>query len=225
MTGTPKTKPPKNDEEWARNVETRLNQAEHPVSTRAGNWVLSTDPNTDNLIASYVNGGSVILSAPPEGGLDDPDAVAPAGFPHIKVTRALTQSITSGGGVYIDWDAVARTTGGFGFTAPGRSVTVTQAGIYLITLNVYGTNTASAAINLAAAIIVNDQEAFALIENFYTDAGSVAMSTGVTDTIQLAAGDAVSGQLIVSSTMSIGTSARSGNCVTSLSITRLPIDI
>lgn len=222
MTGTPKYKPPRSNQEWARNTEKRLNQAEHPASSRMGDWVLSTDPSTGNLIASYVNGGSVVLVEPPEGGLD-PDAVTVTGFPHITVARIATQNITISVLTLIIWDTIQRQTS-FLFTAPGTDLVVVQPGQYLATINTYGTNTASAQSSIAAAILVNGS-AFVLSESFYTDTTTVTMTAGCTGILDLAAGDVISGQVIAQGNTTIGTSARGPNAVTSMSLTRLPIDL
>lgn len=222
MTGTAKYKPPRNNQEWARNTEKRLNQTEHPNSSRMGKWVLSTDPATDNLIASYINGGSVVLVAPPEGGLD-PDAVTVTGFPHITVARVAIQAITISTLTLIIWDTIQRQTS-FLFSAPGTDLVVVQAGQYLATINTYGTDTASAQSSIAAAILVNGS-AFVLTENFYTDTTTVTMTAGCTGILDLAAGDVISGQVIAQGNTTIGTSARGLNAVTSMSLTRLPIDL
>lgn len=222
MTGTPNYKPPRNNQEWSRNTEKRLNQAEHPASSRIGAWVLSTDPASGNLIASYVNGGSVVVVEPPEGGLD-PDAVTTPGLPHITVARIAVQNITASVLTLISWDTIQRQTS-FQFTAPGTDLVVVQPGQYLSTINTYGTNTASAQSSIAAAILVNGS-AFVLTENFYTDTTTVTMTAGCTGILDLAAGDVISGQVIAQGNTTIGTSARGLNAVTSMSLTRLPIDL
>lgn len=223
MTGTPKVKPPKNDPEWSRNVEKRLNSTEHPVSTRIGPWCLSADPDTGNLLASYVNGGTVILATPPEGGID-PDAVTPSGMSSIRVTRVANQTLPANTITKITWDTVARATDDWPFTAPGGDLSVPVAGIYLATINVYFADTNAAATSCVGGIQVNGSAPM-LVESFYTDATGVSQGFGCVDTIRLGAGDTVNGFALSTGSYPVGTSPRGANAVTSMSLTRLPIDI
>jgi len=130
VSGTAKVKPPKNDAQWARNTERRLQQAEHPMSARAGNWVLSTNPDTGDLIASNVNGGSIVLAREPEPSDDaNPDLIAATTY-QVTVTRTALQAIASGGNTVI-WDGVLTEIGDGWGTGPGATtVTAPVSGVY-----------------------------------------------------------------------------------------------
>lgn len=130
MSGTANVKPPKNDAEWARNTERRLAQTEHPASARAGNWVFSTNPETGDLIASNVNGGSVIIAKEPAPSEDaNPDTITAASY-QVTMTRTALQSIPSGGTTVI-WDGVLTQIGNGWGTGPGATtVTAPVSGVY-----------------------------------------------------------------------------------------------
>lgn len=130
MSGTANVKPPKNDQEWARNTERRLTQAEHPLSARAGNWVFSTNPDTGDLIASNVNGGSVIIAKEPVPSEDaNPDVITAASY-QVTVTRTALQAIAAGGNTVI-WDGVLTEIGEGWGTGPGATtVTAPVSGVY-----------------------------------------------------------------------------------------------
>src|SRR4051812_13256704 len=86
---------PTDNAEWARATDQRINSLENSTSVRAGDWVLSTSAD-GALIASNVNGGSVILAKKPAGGENDPDAIEDPAVPSVSVALAGTQSIASG---------------------------------------------------------------------------------------------------------------------------------
>lgn len=133
MTGTAKVKPPKDNAEWARNVQSRLDQVEHPASSRVGSWVLSTDPDTGNLIASFVNGGSIILAKAPEAGTNPDDTVTTQPLPRIQLKRIADQGIPVGGQTAVSWDTQIRNVGGWGVTTlPVDTITVPEDGLYLL---------------------------------------------------------------------------------------------
>ncbi|MFG3617482.1 hypothetical protein [Nocardia sp. NPDC047654] len=153
MSGTANVKPPKNDAEWARNTERRLAQTEHPSSARVGNWVLSTHPDTGDLIASNVNGGSLILAEQPEPS-DTPDTVTSPACA-VVVGRSSLQSIPSGG-AYIDWDSTLAEVGGEWGAGSGTvsELTVPQSGLYQIAASIHWQ---TGGITATAAILVDDR--------------------------------------------------------------------
>ncbi|TCN51776.1 hypothetical protein EV641_109167 [Rhodococcus sp. SMB37] len=144
MTGTAKVKPAKDDAEWARNTQRRLEQVEHPASSRIGNWVLSTDSDTGDLIASNVNGGSVVIANEPEDG-GDADVVA-SGWSHLKVSRQNPQTLSAGNHIPIEWDTVDTSTDDWNVATGSSTLVFPDSGIWLMTYNVrYGLNSAVAA--------------------------------------------------------------------------------
>lgn len=56
-----------NDAEWARRVEQRLLDLEHPRSVRLGNWMVSVSQETGNLVADHIPTGrrDVLAAARP----------------------------------------------------------------------------------------------------------------------------------------------------------------
>lgn len=219
MTGTAKVKPPKNNAEWARNTQKRLDQVEHPASARIGSWVLSTDPETGDLIASNVNGGAVTLANPPVGG-EDADTVTSSGLPYIKVERQTVQSDSRGVVIPVIWDTITAMTPEWGFTANSTDVAVPQDGTYLVCYHLafYNpSNVVNKAVLSLDGIAKMAQEAdpsdswycsFYMTETFDLNAGSV-----------IQCGAYVSG----SGTMDFGPSSADTSVFTSLSLTRLPI--
>jgi hypothetical protein len=123
---------PTDNAEWARDTDARLSALENPTSTRVGSWVLSTSAD-GNLIASNVNGGSVVLATPPAGGESDPDAIQGNANPSVAVTRIASFTLPTAGGP-ITFDGVQTVSGGdwtsgkAGFAA----ITVPVAGTYCV---------------------------------------------------------------------------------------------
>lgn len=223
MTGTPDVKPPQNNAQWARNVEKRIGGVEHPTSTRLGDWVLSTDETTGNLIASYNNGGSIILAEPPPGGID-PDAISTSGLPFIRVVRANPQAIVANTSTNINWDTIQKSTSEWQFTAPGTDLVVPRAGYYLCVLNVYTTLATDKAYSMAVGLAV-DGAAFTVAEQYYTDAASATMASGCSDVLRLGAGAVLNAAVLSAGAVSLGISPRGVNAITSLAVMRLPIDL
>lgn len=130
MTGTAKVKSAKTDAELARNFDRRISAAENPSAVRCGDWVFSTS-DSGNLIASYVNGGSVILVTPPPAG-QDPDAVAETQLPFIKVRRTADQSAPQNTLTTVIWDTIDSSSGAWTGDITGFSqLTVPEDGFYL----------------------------------------------------------------------------------------------
>lgn len=222
MTGTADVKPPQNNAQWARNVEKRIGSVEHPTSTRIGAWVLSTDDNTGNLIASNVNGGSVILTEPPPGGVD-PDAISTTGQPYIRCALVNGQAIGLGSLTNIVWDSVQVASSAWQFTAPGTDLVIPTSGVYQVILNVYSVTTAAISSQTAIAININGS-AFVLSEPAVTEN---RMARGCSDMLRLAAGDVITGQILITSGggYTIGVSPRGPNAYTSICLKRLDVDI
>lgn len=217
MTGTAKIKPPRNNPEWARNTEKRLNAAENPTAIRVGEWTLSTQDGTGNLIASHVEGGSVILAAKPAAS-EEPDEVTDTDEqPHIKVERQATQSESRGTAHLVEWDTVAYATGDWGFTPVATDIVIPQDGVYIIIYNLVFLNSSD---------VVN--KAILLIDGVVRDAQEVNYEVGVfnnfylSNTFAMTAGTIVSAAAFVSGsgTFDFGPSSADPTVFTSLSLTR-----
>lgn len=132
MTGTSRIKPPRSDAEFARNTTRRLESVENPESMRAGEWVLSTSED-GSLIASNVNGGSVVLSGPPPPG-EDPDRIVSDVLPELKVRRSTTQRVPGSTVGTVEWDAIDTMTGAWSVLATDTftEVYVPRDGLYLV---------------------------------------------------------------------------------------------
>lgn len=219
MTGTAKVKPPKNNAEWARNTQKRLDQVEHPASARIGAWVLSTDPDSGDLIASNVNGGAVTLANPPVAG-EDADTVTSSGLPYIKVERQTNQSGARGAPVDVIWDTIIAQTPEWGFTANSSAVAIPQDGTYLVCYHLAFLNS-SDVVNKAILTL----DGVAKMAQEVNPSDSWFCSFYMTETFDLNAGSIVTCQAFVSGsgTMDFGASGADPSVFTSLSLTRLPI--
>lgn len=218
MTGTAKVKPAKDDAEWARNTQRRLEQVEHPASSRIGNWVLSTDSDTGDLIASNVNGGSVVIANEPEGD-GDADVVA-SGWSHLKVSRQAVQSVSVGSHVPIEWDTVDSQSDGWSVAAGSSSFVIPESGIWLVIYNLYFTTNTGVTRNGrfwvdGAARISSRSE------------GGSFPTLACTDVLGLSAGSEIYATTWAGSSgvspYQIGPDDSSASSVTSLTLTRLPI--
>lgn len=219
MTGTVSTKPAKNNAEWARNTEKRLNAAENPTAVRAGDWVLSTDTDNGNLIAGYANGGSVIVATAPNAA-DNPDQVTGNVQPFIKVERQANQSGTRGTTSLVLWDSLAFQTDGWGFVPTATDIVVPKSGVYTIKYHLAFLN-ASSALNkgvlLIDAVVRMAQErpgggsyvSHYMAEDFALNAGSI-----------ISCGAYVDG----SGTFDFGSSGADTSVHTSLSLLKLEVD-
>ncbi|WP_280505822.1 hypothetical protein [Nocardia farcinica] len=137
MTGTAEPiREPKNDAEWARSTQRRIESAENPTSVRAGEWVFSTSTE-GHLIASHVAGGSVIIARKPSGGENDPDAITDNAWPAVTATRTAAQTITGSGGVVM-FDGVSSEVGDWtaGMTL-FDSMRVPETGVYDISATAF----------------------------------------------------------------------------------------
>lgn len=221
MSGTAKVKPPKNNAEWARNTEKRLNQTENPTSTRVGNWVLSTHPDTGALIASNVNGGSVVLAEQPKPS-DDADQVSGTTFPHIKVERQLNQVGNRGTTSLILWDTVVSQTKDdkWGFAPTGSDIVVPEDGTYLCTLHVAFKN-ASDVRNIGMFMI----DGVIRMAQEYNPSDAWFQAMYMVDTFPLIARSVITAGAYVegSGTFDVGVSTATTHAFTSLSLTRIPV--
>lgn len=220
MSGTAKVKPAKNDAELARNVVTRLDQAENSTTVRVGPWVLAEQAGTGNLLASHVDGGAVIIAEKPESA-EEPDAVASADFPSIKVERQQNQAEARGSSHLVQWDTVAYASGGFSFTPTATDIVIPTAGVYLCQYSLIFLNQSSVtnkAIFLIDGVVKMAQEQFwsggATFCNFY-----------LSGLFPLNAGTIVSAAAFVSGsgTFDFGASGADPTVVTSMSLVRLPV--
>lgn len=101
---------PSDNAEWARDTDARISALENPTSQRIGQWVLSTS-SEGNLIASHVEGGSVILAKKPTEGENDPDKIEDTVNPSVCATRTNPWTATPLG-VSVRFDGTAVSEGG-----------------------------------------------------------------------------------------------------------------
>lgn len=221
MSGTAKVKPPRNNEEWARNTEKRLGASENSTAVRVGAWTLSTQEDTDNLIASHVDGGSLILGVKPAASEEPDDVQDTDQQPYIKVERQQNQAEARGSSHLVLWDTLVQQTGGWGFTPTATDLVIPQDGVYAINFNLIFRNQSSVtnkAIFLIDGAVRDAQEQFwsggATYCNFY-----------LANTFPLSAGQIISAAAFVSGsgTFDFGASGADPTVFTSLSLTRLPV--
>ena len=215
VSGTAKVKPPQTDEEWARNTQRRIEQVEHPASTRIGAWVLSTDPESGNLIASNVNGGAVVLANEPsgEGGAD----TVASEYSSIKVERRANQS--GSGYLPIVWDTVAHATSDWPSAEGVAEVAVPSDGLWLVHAHLQSPVTSGS--TCKARVVFDGVPRMAARHLPYTGA---EVSIYMTEPIQLTAGTTVGleGWLTGGANFTWGPSDNDPAVVTFLALTRLP---
>lgn len=216
MSGTAKVKPPKNDQEWARNTQKRIEQVENPTAGRFGEWVLSTHPDTGNLIASHVDGGSVVLAIKPAAS-QSPDEIADNTVPYIKVERQQNQQENRGSVALVKWDTVTSQTRDWGFSAPGTDIDIPVNGVYEIKFHLAFLN--ASAVTNKAVLMISGTVVGAQEFNPYTD-DSWYQSMYISDTFTLNSGDIISCGAYVggSGTFDFGHSGADLSVYTSLSI-------
>lgn len=86
---TERERQPETDAEFARDVDRRLDESEQPESARCGDWTISTEDGTGNLIACHVDGGCILIGEKPPAGVD-PDGLhetPPEKIPEHKTPR------------------------------------------------------------------------------------------------------------------------------------------
>lgn len=220
MTGTAKTKPPKNNAELIRNMVRRTEQLENPTSLRAGSWVLSEQRDTGNLLASHVDGGAVIVAEKPESA-DEPDTVGTNDPPYIKVERQQNQQEARGSSHLVQWDTLTYQTSDFSFQPTASDIVIPIDGIYACTYNLVFLNQ-SAVTNKAIFLI--DGVAKMADERFWSN-GAAYCNFYLHDTFSLSAGTVISGAAFVSGsgTFDFGRSGADPTVFTTMSLSRLPI--
>lgn len=216
MSGTAKVKPPKNNAEWARNTQKQITSLEHPTSQRIGDWVLSTHPDTGALIASNVNGGSIVLAVQPAPS-DNADIVAGQGQPYIKVERQQNQQEARGTMATVLWDTLAYQTEHWGFAPTASDIVIPEDGVYYCQYHLAFLNSSSTT-NSAVLFIDSIEKMLMTIpggndmymaEPFSLDAGQV-----------ITCGVFVPG----SGTMDFGASGSFPTVFTSMSLLKLQVD-
>jgi hypothetical protein len=128
---------PVDNAEWARAADQRISALENPASQRIGPWVLSASAD-GNLIASYVDGGSVVLAKKPVGGESDPDQIEDFVVPSISAVLLGTCPLSAPGGV-VTFDGVGAQAGGnwTGDQATFNAILVPAPGIYTMHATVH----------------------------------------------------------------------------------------
>lgn len=123
-----------------RDFDRRIGALEHPASMRVGQWVLSTSPDTGNLIASHVGGGSVVVAEVPPP-TQEPDEVVRDERPTLRLRRIGEQAVPANTVAPIRWDTVDMARGGWEFnrdSGVGSSevfeAVCPESGLYLIVL-------------------------------------------------------------------------------------------
>lgn len=212
MTGTPKIKPPKNNAEWARGVQKRQDAVENPASSRTGKWVLSTDEN-DNLIASFANGGSVVLAKPPQG--EDPDEIT-TGNPFLKLARGAPQTTPANTRTTIQWDTIVNNVGNWGITStPVTTVGAPVSGTYLVVYRLCETgnspNMTKAYVTLNESVIIADEILVSYPSGYYR-------SLYLVDVISVNAGALIECGMFSNASMTVGASGPDPANLTSLSL-------
>ncbi|WP_280475967.1 hypothetical protein [Nocardia farcinica] len=129
MSDTDPVRQPKNNAEWARRTERRIEQRENPTAQRIGPWVLSAS-SEGHLIGSHVDGGSAIILRKPASGENDPDAITDSALPSVTATRSAAQSISSSGALVM-FDGVAHEIGEWtGGLTTFDTMRVPETGVY-----------------------------------------------------------------------------------------------
>lgn len=186
MTGTAEPiREPKTNAEWARSTQRRIESAENPTSLRAGEWVFST--STDgHLLASHVDGGSVIVARKPHGGENDPDAITDNALPAVTATRSALQSVPAAGSA-IMFDGVSSEVGDWtsGLTL-FDSMRVPETGVYDISATAF----VSAGGGLIHVVVLVDTVT-SLGGRLYEGAGANWPSVTVAGQLSLTAGQTV----------------------------------
>jgi hypothetical protein len=129
-------RPPRTDAEWARDTQRRLDKAENPTAVRIGEWVLSTT-ELGVLIASHVDGGSIVLARPPAAE-QDPDALVTTGSV-LKVAVTANSSSSP-----IIWNAIVFASSDWAVASPpGQEFRIPGPGVYEITATIVQTSNVS----------------------------------------------------------------------------------
>lgn len=216
----PKTKPAKNNAEWARNTQKELEANDHSTAVRVGDWTVSTQTDTGNLIASNINGGSIILAVKPAAS-DNADEVAGTGQAFIKVERQATQNEPRGTTALVEWDSVAYQTPGWGFAPTATDIVVPEDGVYTIKFHLAFTNS-SAIIGKGVVLI----DAVVKMSQEFDPDTAWYQSMYMVEDYPLNAGNLISCGAFVSGggTFDFGASSADPAVFTSLSILKLAVE-
>lgn len=201
MTGTTeKVDPPRNDAEWARDIQRRQDLGEHPDAVRCGQWTLWTN-DTGDLVGSHVDGGSRVLAARPPDGVD-PEAITESELPSVAVTRSALQSIP-GAGAEIIWDGVVSEVGEWRTRSSAITVLqVPESGVYDISTSVWF-QTGGA---MLTTTLLVDGVGGRLGGRVYESAGASWLSVHACGQLYLTAGQAVSLFATAGATRNVGAS-------------------
>lgn len=202
MSGSSITPAPRDDAEWARDIVRRIEALERPSALRAGDWVITTSPETGNLIASHVDGGSVVIAPPPPSG-QDPDAVVDTAPPALQMSLiAPGQNLASNTVARVQWNRVDRNiggwqlnglrdaTGGDGSTATDNvhDIVVPSDDLYLITVRVSWQNAAD---RVAKVMLHIDDYGVDVVESRWPNGANVTPTLTIATQRWLTAGTAV----------------------------------
>lgn len=220
MSGSDRRRAPTTDAELAREFDRRIDALEHPSANRVGKWVLATGPG-DDLIASYVGGGSVVLSPPPKVG-DSPDDTQHAQvLPELVLTRTSVQSIAAGADRVVEWENIVTRTGEWDI--PGDTITTIPfpvGGLWMVSFEPQWADKSSTWANHQINI---DGDATALERKY--PGGNIARTAVVTVPRIVTAGQVLTAAVRTDgSTHKLGTSAWNTNVVTRLSLVCLRMD-
>lgn len=220
MTGTAKVKTPKDDAEWARNTQRRLEQVEHPSSTRVGEWVLATDPETGNLIASHVNGGGVVIAVPPAGE-GDADVVTADTGSYLKLERRANQSMPANTYTAFTWDTLVHKTTDFAAEAGVSSVAIPQDGMWLVHYSASKADEYQG--RFAAVLDVNGVTQMVARSPMMPEGEEMEPTLLVSDVLMLPAGAEITCRVWTSRTSNFGPSVLNNTVASYLTLTRFPI--
>lgn len=131
------------DAQHAREQDRRLDAQENPVTLRAGEWTISSEESSGNLVAHHSSGSGVKLAdKPPEGA--NPDELTPPPTPNQVPAHKVPRMKVKGGAkstgsgaitVYNVWNTTADyeyPAGAWALTA--SSFTIPEPGEYLFVL-------------------------------------------------------------------------------------------
>ncbi|MDE1675130.1 hypothetical protein [Nocardia gipuzkoensis] len=192
MSGTAEpVRDPKDDAEWARDTTRRLESLENPTSARVGPWVLSAS-DEGHLIASYVEGGSVVLARKPAAAENNPDDIDEAVNPSCSVTRTALYTIPANGGP-VRFDGVEVNAGGdwTGGQSLFDAVIVPVSGAYRVTGTVQFSSHPSAVIRCAVRVDGAPRIAGGFEDHTSSASTNPWMTAMCTRVIQLNAGQSV----------------------------------
>lgn len=218
-----KDKPPRDDRELVRDMDDRIDKVERSSATRVGKWVLSTSPDTGNLIASYVDGGSVVLAPPPPDG-QKPDEEVDQSAAVLRARRLEDQSLKTGDNRLVAFDKLDAQNGGWRQSNridPGddtyTSFLTPEDNLYLINVKVVFHSKSTRTRTVALSV-----------DDIWTDTKEVRSSSSAYKTVYitavkfLPAGSRIEVSVRVYTNESIGGEAgASGDSVTSLDVVGL----